>query len=122
MQTQGPRQPAPPEEPPARRPPVLGYARPPGHATAAPSGLQFLAGLLGYATAAGGLVFAAANLRFDALGVFFAYFTGVAALVLGGQWLRHHHGWEAFLPGVFLGIGLTCLVPPVALFFLCGFP
>ena len=98
------------------RRPVAGSDRP-----ATPAVVQFLAGVglwILVLAAAVGVLRAAGGRSSDVL-------IPVVAVTLGGsialgKVVRWRYNWRGFLPGVLVGVGLTCLVPVGIVVVLCG--
>jgi len=44
----------------------------------------------------------------------------VAGLIFLGMYLQTFRGWRSFLPGVLLGLGLSCIIGVGGIFWLCG--
>jgi hypothetical protein len=94
----------------------------PGPAT--PVAVQALAGFFSWIAGAAlvvGIVVSAAKAGADpttllvpVLGV------GLVAAVWVGVWVRARFGWRGFIPGMLLGVGLTCLVPVGIVAVVCG--
>lgn len=45
---------------------------------------------------------------------------GLIAAVWMGVWVRARFGWRGFIPGMLIGVGLTCLVPIGFVAIVCG--
>ena len=66
----------------------------------------------GFWLAALGVFFASVRLLND-FGIAMAFIAPVelAAVLAFSIWLRTNYRWRGFIPGVLIGLGLTCLVP-----------
>jgi hypothetical protein len=94
--------------------------------TKTPFGIQVLAGFIAWIT---GLAFVVEATTGRAWGAPFidrqdAFYCAIAgALIATGTlaiWLRVRFRWRGFLPGLLLGLGLSCLVPIGIVLIICG--
>jgi hypothetical protein len=91
------------------------------------TGLQFFAGVAAYVLS---MIFMAIVLNSGLIGNLLAIepssfflpmlIATLIGLAVASFWLRTRYNWSAFLPGVLLGIALTCLVPIGILIVTCG--
>jgi hypothetical protein len=111
-----------PPPPPHKPAPVLPYGvESPDRTAAAGRGVgQFVLGIVSYAAISGTFLYLGGVAHGGTEGLIASYIAAVLVVLLGGGWLRVRHGWHAFIPGVLTGIAVTCLVPPIAIFVICG--
>ena len=108
-------------------PPVLNHAGgdEPARSPRISTKSQYFIGLLSHLVVAGGFVaasYAISGNEGDVAGNFCCgYVFVLAAVFIPGEVLRSRYGWKGFMPGVFTGIALTLLVPPILILSKCGF-
>src|SRR3954463_6782250 len=104
----------------APTPPVLNYGQRASAGSRRARGAgQFVLGVLTQAAVAGGAVYASMSKESTLPSLVLVYaLATVAVLIVGGVLKRC--GWRSFLPGILTGVALTLLVPPIALYVICG--
>src|SRR3954452_3673339 len=108
-------------DPAEETPPVLNYGHLPDAGLRRTRGAgQFFLGLVTELAVAGGAVYASMSKESTLPGTVLVYAFATAAVLILGLILRQRYGWGSFVRGILTGIALTLLVPPIALYVICG--